>query len=173
MTDPLDLAAVKARSAACKVSHECAHQGYGCERCEAEAVTSAADVPALVAEVERLREADRKWFDDCVGLQRVIGGQRDEVERLAAEVERRERIIDAERNMQAKLVAEGARLSAENARLRAVRDAAAEYVAAMRMTDEADGAELDGADVDALGAMDREDAAKEQLNAALRAAGGG
>lgn len=54
MTDPLDLAAVKARSAACKVSHECAHQGYGCERCEAEAVTSAADVPALVAEVERL-----------------------------------------------------------------------------------------------------------------------
>ena len=50
---------------------------------------------------------------------------RAEVERIAAEVERRERIIDAERNMQAKLVAEGARLSADNARLRAVRDVAA------------------------------------------------
>ncbi len=132
MTDPLDLAAVKARSAACKVSHECAHQGYGCERCEAEAVTSAADVPALVAEVERLREADRKWFDDCVGLQRVIGGQRDEVERLAAEVERRERIIDAERNMQAKLVAEGARLAAENARLRAEVDSLRSDLSAAR-----------------------------------------
>lgn len=67
MTAPLDLAAVKARSAACKVSHECAHQGYGCERCEAEAVTSAADVPALVAEVERLA-ANLDTFREAIRL---------------------------------------------------------------------------------------------------------
>ena len=81
---------------------------------------------------------------------------RAEVERIAAEVERRERIIDAERNMQAKLVAEGARLSAENARLRAVRDVAAEYVT---MT-----VEYDGSDAWA--------ACNDKLKAALRAAGG-
>lgn len=97
MTDPLDLAAVKARSAACKVSHECAHQGYGCERCEAEAVTSAADVPALVAEVERL--------------------------------------------------------AAENARLRAVREAAAALMCG--------------------GSMSERVKNRVELNAALRAAGGG
>ncbi len=53
--------------------------------------------------------------------------------------------------------------------LAAVARAAMAYRAAMKMTDEADGAELDGADVDAVGAMDREDAAKEQLDAALDA----
>lgn len=100
MTAPLDLAAVKARCAACKVSHACTHENYGCNRCESDTALSAADVPALVDEVERL--------------------------------------------------------AAENARLRAVRDVAAEYVT---MT-----VEYDGSDAWA--------ACNDKLKAALRAAGG-
>lgn len=54
---PEQLAAIKARAGIGTPTpeHDCAAQGYGCERCQSEADASAADVPALVAEVERLR----------------------------------------------------------------------------------------------------------------------
>lgn len=145
MTDPLDLAAVKARSAACKVSHECAHQGYGCERCEAEAVTSAADVPALVAEVERLRA--------------VLAVETDDGSDLRVEVER--------------LSAENARLRKEYARLDRVEDEAAKVLVkftALRLRLSGSECAMLDALEDAL-SVDTE-MTEDERQAALRAAGG-
>lgn len=110
--NPEQLAAIKARAGIGTPTpeHDCAAQGYGCERCQSEADASAADVPALVAEVERLQRIE----------------------------------------------------AAAKAWLQACDDEDASFAADHR-----------GDDADVVGAMDRCESAKDQLRAALRAAGSG
>jgi len=72
---PEQLAAIKARAGigTPMTEHDCALQGYGCELCQNEANASAADVPALVEEVERLRAALAKEREAC-DQYRIGGG---------------------------------------------------------------------------------------------------
>lgn len=58
----LDLEPIKRRAGigAPTPEHDCSNQSNGCERCEREAQDSAADVPALVAEVEAERAENRR-----------------------------------------------------------------------------------------------------------------
>jgi len=110
VTAPLDLAAVKARMAEAAAFGEEGHEGEYRARI---------DVPALVAEVERLAAEAAKPCPVCDAAHRLtLSGDQSDAESLIKAA------IVNERKAKESAEAERDRLAAENARMRAVREAA-------------------------------------------------
>lgn len=72
MTEPLDLEAVGKRSVLARTSSNPKHQA-----------DSSADVPALIAEVKRLREAEKHW--DAANTRNIAVGMRDKDDAFRAQ----------------------------------------------------------------------------------------